>query len=493
MNVSNSTESTTQDSRNRIVSPNDFKISVSDHDDNDRKELISSLGARPSTDKLTLYIRQTKDPKEVKERTNANKTDIDQDNIETPPAVRRVFTPTPVDKREPVVPSPCRRLNGRPKDKEVLSPDEPDNNNVLGDGQFDRFSATRRTRRYKRSSENADASSPELVAETHIVKSPIPCLETSTSICMETEAEKETRLKAWQDRLKTPPTRRNRHQTGINRDEVKQALQLSISPPINIPSPKNNGNLMNINKIELRKGREHDNDEGFEESQSLMSESPSQGASSGGDIADSTLVTGAYSKPKLMRTSLDSKVATKINQTPSTKKLLIKPMLSNRLQPSPQKYNRSLERANSVRQQPISKDVSRSSVIPRRFGSLRKTDSQINTISKKNVERSNSRNSLVSSRSSLNSATSTNTVKRIPLKPANTNTNSKISSNIRMATATNKNILLKRTPSTSIAPQKPPRPQLSSFMKPTAASTTKTNAQSNLPSRIQTPSYRSKH
>lgn len=34
-----------------------------------------------------------------------NKVEIDQDNIETPPASRKIFIPTPVDKREPAAPT----------------------------------------------------------------------------------------------------------------------------------------------------------------------------------------------------------------------------------------------------------------------------------------------------------------------------------------------------------------------------------------------------
>lgn len=73
-----------------------------------------------------------------------NKVEIDQDNIETPPATRKMFIPTPVDKREPLQPTPCSRRFGRanresPRDSPTLgSPEEPEENSTLGDGQFDR-------------------------------------------------------------------------------------------------------------------------------------------------------------------------------------------------------------------------------------------------------------------------------------------------------------------------------------------------------------------
>ena len=104
---------------------------------------------------------------------------------------------------------------------------------------------------------------------------------------------------------------------------------------------------------------EHElNDEGFEETQSLVSETPSQGTSS--DVVDSS-----GGKPKRRITS-------------------------------------NLSRSSSVRG-----EAGRASVIPRRTASLRKTDSSLR-------ERSNSRTSLRSSRSSLNSAASVNTVKNSP-------------------------------------------------------------------------------
>jgi hypothetical protein len=436
LNVANSTEETKDDTlRHR-------------HDNNDRKTLISSLGERSPTDKLTLYIikpnevpksnlghapaRRLRDSPPSEDQTISNKVEIDQDNIETPPATRKIFIPTPTEKREPTQPSPCRRLMGRPRDS-LPSPDEPEASSVLGDGQFDRFSAARRTRRYKRNTENSEMSSPP-EATTEPVKSPDP-----------KDEDRETRLKAWQDKLKTPSepevrnSRRHRHQTGIKQDEVKIALQLkNESTKIDIPS---------------RKSKEHDNDEGFEESQSLMSESPSQGASSGGNYEpdDAThLVLADYSKSKPMRaSSLESKStvdSTTSSETPIT-------ATNKALKKAPPKSGRVLERASTVRR--TVQEPQKKSVIPRRSSSLRKTDSQ------SNVQRSNSRNSIVSSRSSLNSSASTSTVKRVPLSKTSVP---------KAASVTGKTV--KRTPSTgSTAGTKPPRPM--SFMKPTTSSATK--------------------
>lgn len=101
----------------------------------------------------------------------------------------------------------------------------------------------------------------------------------------------------WQDRLKTQSdsiydsklsSKRGRNQSKINVDDVSKAMQLKSSPPIEIIKPNCGGILSKVSRTYMnagdagmdvmsRKGKEHDNDEGFEESQSLMSESPSQG------------------------------------------------------------------------------------------------------------------------------------------------------------------------------------------------------------------------
>lgn len=143
----------------------------------------------------------------------------------------------------------------------------------MGDGQFDRFSAARRTRRFKRNSETPEiiTTSPELIAETQVLKPNALQVEVSVPVqSPEINTDKESRLKAWQDKLKMqtdlPETknsvpRRTRHQTGINRDDVKKALQMTTSAPINIVNSKNVSTTY-INSTDGKKTKEHDNDEG---------------------------------------------------------------------------------------------------------------------------------------------------------------------------------------------------------------------------------------
>lgn len=461
LNVPNSSEETKDDGS--------FRPATSHYhgDLEQRKGLISSLGERPASDKLTLYIRKPADT--FSDRRN-NKVEIDQDNIETPPAVRRVITPTPTEKREPVAPSPCRRFLGR--SKELQNSESNENNTPLGDGQFDRFSAARRTRRYKRNTETNE--SPELlVTETEPVKNVTAQIEVSSPVPGIVTEDRELRLKAWQERLKTQSdaevklsTRRTRNQTGINQDDLKKALHFNTSQPIDIVRTERRD-------IPSRKTKEHDNDEGFEETQSLMSESPSQGASSGGnyetDLGDSTHQEKPFIKPKLVD------VKTNNTSTQSVSKFTT---------------NRNFDRNNSIRQT-TQVASTKKSTIPRRTGSLRKTDSQSSiTSSKRPVQRSGSRNSILSSRSSLNSSTSTNTVKRIPqtnkaIQPSTKSINLKPTGKLPLRRSSSS--------SSNVANKRPPRPG-SSFMKPTASSSTKVNTcTNNLSSRLHQPTYRSKN
>lgn len=312
---------------------------------------------------------------------------------------------------------------------------------------------------------------------------------------METPEDKENRLKQWQDRLRgnsggeTSPvkTPRTRNQTGIDQDEVRAALRLARQQNEEPASQRSS------------KTKEHDNDEGFEETQSLMSESPSQGTSS--DLIDSGEYGSKGNRP--VRTSsleskctVDSTSATSsiAEPPPKPKRAVEKPtsrLNGDKMQSLLQRYSRgTIDRSNSVRLQPD--DSRKTSVIPRRAASLRKTDSQNSVMSKKSgpVERSNSRASLVSSRSSLNSATSTNTVKKMPLKTLGTQ---KTMPRSIPATPQRKSLLLqppkpavtiRRVPSGStLANQRPPlKASGHAFMKPTTSSTTKTHVPTITPS-----------
>ncbi|XP_044761086.1 inverted formin-2 isoform X2 [Coccinella septempunctata] len=502
LNVANSTEETPEEKSRQRYQPRNVDSTRIAEEENDRKSLITQLAAKPANDKLTLYIRQPSEekptnlthvPRRIRDSQSSldqsvnNKVDIDQDNIETPPAVRKIFVPSPVDKREPVPPSPCSRR--------MLNRNDCDETEVLGDGQFDRHSATRRTRRFKRSTDTAESSSPpELAGEPQLTKESSPIDIPVSRQTIETVDETAARLKAWQDKLRNQEAesrlnRRNRNHTEIKPEDVKKAFQ--IGHQTKKQSFTTSGKPQS-NRIDMRRQKEHDNDEGFEETQSLMSESPSQGASS--DVPDTTrIVIEDFTKEK--NRDFNKSINGKVSRDGSKKEREVKPTVKKSVV-IPKEPRRTpvgvvprlrtpLDRSSSVRQHT---QEAKKPVTPARSLSLRKTDSQNSVTAKKpvRVQRSNSRNSIVSSRSSLNSSASTNTVKRNPLRSGISNvTNTKIStisksSSVRSPLTTGNNkVPLKRVSSVSSSSgssSKPPRPQGQSFMKPTTSSATKINS-----------------
>lgn len=130
----------------------------------------------------------------------------------------------------------------------------------------------------------------------------------------ETPEDKENRLKQWQDRLRgstgdASPVKspRLRNLTGIDQEDVRTALRLR---PMEESQPR------------PIKTKEHDNDEGFEETQSLMSESPSQGTSS--DLIDSGEYGNKGNRP-VRTSSLESKCTVDSTSNSSTADAPTKP------------------------------------------------------------------------------------------------------------------------------------------------------------------------
>lgn len=379
--------------------------------------------------------------------------EIDADNIETPPVQRKMFNPPPEKET-------CRKFQpslSKFNLKDKASTEMKDLcQEILGDGQFDRFSAARRTRRYKR---NTDSSSPEdekkpevvtseLVAETQVIRP--SKLEVQASYAVETpqevakpidqvvKDEKENRLKRWQDRLKTqsaststketkPSYSRMRRQTSINQEDVQKAIRELKSPtetPTGVWSRNAYRKSMSSKpdrpaverttspRMSKVKSEHELNDEGFEETQSLNSESASQGASSGCNVECDSPVPKAAKTPDIPK-----RISTKETKTPPRTPL----------------------------------DPKRG--VPKRTSSLR-------------VERSTSRASLRSSRSSLNSSASVATVKRAPapVKPTPKPAPKPVS---RMPASRSS------SSGSSVGAARPPLksvPRTSNFMRPTQAS-----------------------
>ncbi|CAH2227207.1 jg14611 [Pararge aegeria aegeria] len=353
-----------------------------------------------------ITVTRAKDQKTDK----SDRVGIDSDNIETPPVQRKMFNPPP--EREP-----CRKFHPSLSSSSLTDKASTEMKDlcqeILGDGQFDRFSAARRTRRYKRTPESSSPEeenkpdvSPELVAETQVIRPSKLDIQASypvettkeTAVAKPVEEvvkeEKEVRLKRWQDRLKnqstqstdkTPtkdnksvPYSRMRRQTSINQEDVQKAIRELKSPtqtPTGVWSRNAYRKSMNAKtdrapstaerttspRIPKVKSEHELNDEGFEETQSLNSESASQGASSGCNM-------DCESPTPKKATEIPKKISTKETKTPPRTPLDPKRPFA--------------KRASSLR-----------------------------------VERSTSRASLRSSRSSLNSSASVTTVKRAPPAP----------------------------------------------------------------------------
>lgn len=160
-------------------------------------------------DELTIYLRSptssTQTPttqrlsstllnKRVNNESNNNidKIEIDSDNIETPPATRRLFS----------------------TEKDSV---KAESTTDLGSGNFDRFSATRRTRRYKKGQQDQsldkDVNKIEpttITTSTSDTVSSIPPQRPSTLALLNDQQqqsdENNAMLRVWQDKLKRRET-----------------------------------------------------------------------------------------------------------------------------------------------------------------------------------------------------------------------------------------------------------------------------------------------
>ncbi|XP_043582557.1 uncharacterized protein LOC122567722 isoform X2 [Bombus pyrosoma] len=126
-------------------------------------------------DELTIYLRQpygdsqtagsrrfSKLKKGADEEKITDKIEIDSDNIETPPATRKLFSPPKEVK--PVEKEPCKRerCSSSFQSRDFKNPMSKNVNNTdFGIGNFDRYSAARRTRRYKKNQDSAEKDSKQ--------------------------------------------------------------------------------------------------------------------------------------------------------------------------------------------------------------------------------------------------------------------------------------------------------------------------------------------
>ncbi|XP_052890815.1 uncharacterized protein LOC128299021 [Anopheles moucheti] len=450
-------------------------------------ELVGVAGGdtttSPSSGVVAPPPRRTRRAHHVYDESTNNKIEIDSDNIETPPSIRRNVGGAGATGVSSTGGGSCRRLHHQSqsdsKDSHSLlakdsgkgsSAADSTGAEVLGDGQFDRFSSARRTRRFKRPIDlgtSGAGSGNETTTTTATTASPSPDslpdsaaqspLLKTTSITSvgnkdNVKHEQEQRLKRWQDKLKSSTDTTKTGGTGtaangresprshaeavlnraskvgrtisrISQEDVREAIRSLKSPtPERTWSPTKDIHQQHAKGAAVT----HElNDEGFEETQSLVSDTPSQGKDSvsscndyGSDTKSKRVVTASPAPAtKLSSHSSTGNLKTNRNSSPSMASLLLVKNGSSGLERS-----RSLRGPPTAVSSPVSKNL-----LPRRTASMRRgittsstsvdgSPSLLRPIARQtqDVERSNSRTSLRSSRSSLSSAVSTNTVRKVP-------------------------------------------------------------------------------
>ncbi|XP_058792398.1 uncharacterized protein LOC131664929 isoform X3 [Phymastichus coffea] len=111
-----------------------------------------SAQQQPTSRRVSQLSRRS-NAEQCSEMTPSDKIEIDSDNIETPPATRRLFSP-PKDLKladKDSTPKRDRTLGATTTPAREVDSSYTD----LGSGNFDRFSAARRTRRYKKGQDPA--------------------------------------------------------------------------------------------------------------------------------------------------------------------------------------------------------------------------------------------------------------------------------------------------------------------------------------------------
>lgn len=317
-----------------------------------------------------------------------NKVEIDNENVETPPTSRKF------------------------KSSKIIEETVKPNQEILGDCYFDRFADLRRTRRFKRS---MDMGSSDIIKESHNSEKTDP--SNLHIISKNNNNDHSCHIDKKKDEVIHTKNRDvilrigkiGKSMSRISQEDVREAIRSLKSPtPEKEKDWKKNDNFR-FNKsssIKLQKAEVNlMNDEGFEETQSLVSDTPSS--------------YNDESKPK--RNTIETK--TLKSRLQNSNKNLIRPLPHQAIVSKNQQF---LQRSRSLKtDSPMSiKNISQSNIQLRRSNSLNKNENnQINLLNttmvarkKLSIHKSNSKSSLASSRTSLNSAISTNTVKKMPVK-----------------------------------------------------------------------------
>lgn len=364
--------------------------------------------------------------------TSANSKEIDADNIETPPVTRRVIA-TP--NTTVVTVSLTDKPKHAPEEKSSASTTTTEQD---APGHFDRYALARRTRRYKRPTDYSSGNE-ELITPTQDIKQSASASEIRRLQKEEPQPEKARNI--------TKLEKVGRHISSINQEDVREAIRNLKSPTGTPERPWSPPRELTPSKLKLSASGHHElNDEGFEETQSLVSDTPSHGKgestnSSCNEANDApTQRSRPLSKQKTSTTSISamgSRLADRLQQA--------------RLRGSSTNPGQASQRSQN--QMPATTASSTTAALPKRSLSasrplrmpngsplLSATPTSTRSSSstgvrrspheppqfapnyalgappkQRDVERSSSRNSLRSSRSSINSGASTQTVvRRLP-------------------------------------------------------------------------------
>lgn len=351
-----------------------------------------------------------------------NKIEIDSDNIETPPVVRKNMmsedkSNSGSSSKKLQAPRP---LHQRTIDESNANDSLEGKSNVpeaLGDGHFDRHSSARRTRRYRRPTDHSSGNEDRNDSSPETIPAASPLFPASNTIYgteMDVAADNsrdevspdrndDTLSKSKSLDILSRIGKHGRNMSSINQEAVREAIRKLKSPtetPERIWSPPREIVVAPKDRIIPSKALNHElNDEGFEETQSCQSL-----------VSDGKDSTSSCNEPADHSQNHNS---SSISPNQSKSKSVVKSLMERNRQ--------SLERSRSLRSASttVTPPHTRTSIIPKRTSSLRRNiDAGSMATSKQDVERSGSRTSLRSSRSSLNSSASTNTVRNMGLKPS---------------------------------------------------------------------------
>ncbi|XP_034480692.1 uncharacterized protein LOC117786504 [Drosophila innubila] len=422
-----------------------------------RKSIIQKLGENDgSSDRLKIYVRRPSvmdlQPEPVKKvetkpthddpfaslldhhKSHNESKEIDADNIETPPVQRRVIaTPTTT-----VV---TVSLTDKPKEeKSTASTAAPSATTAEQDvpGNFDRYAPARRTRRYKRPTDYSSGNE-ELVTPSQEIKQ-------SASANEIRRLQKEEQQQKREEQKREPEKARNitklekvgRHISSINQEDVREAIRNLKSPTGTPERPWSPPRELMPGKLKLTVSGHHElNDEGFEETQSLVSDTPShgKGESTNSSCNEANDAPTQRSRPlSKQKTSTTSISAMGMGSRPSDRLQQARlrgsstsggPVNANVKSHHPipasagtaPATKRSLSASRPLRMpngSPFLSATPSSSIRSASSTGVRRDYAPV-TPKPRDVERSSSRNSLRSSRSSINSGASTQTVvRRLP-------------------------------------------------------------------------------